>query len=328
MKPVILLTGRNGQVGSELAQLLPLMGELVAFSRNELDLSDTAAIRATVRNIRPQIIVNAAAYTAVDAAENDRAAACAINGEAPGILADEAKRIDAFLVHYSTDYVFDGSKSAPYEECDATAPANIYGETKLAGEQAIRDSGAHHFVFRTSWVYSTRGKNFLRTILRLATANNELRVVRDQTGSPTWSYEIAAATAKILAMFAGEENRQALTEASGTYHMTAAGQASWYDFAGAILDEAAQAPTDIPWLADTTGSRPLIAHSVIPISTKDYATPAIRPAYSVLSNALLRRTFGVALPDWRMQLRCFFRSSCGRPDALVCRMPPSAATSE
>lgn len=318
MRPVILLTGRNGQVGSELAQLLPLIGKLVALSRNELDLSDAAAIRATVRNIRPQVVVNAAAYTAVDAAEIDRATARAINADAPGIIAEEARKIDALLVHYSTDYVFDGAKSAPYEESDATAPINAYGETKLAGEQAIRDSGAGHLVFRTSWVYSTRGKNFLRTILRLAAEKNELRVVRDQTGSPTWSHEIAAATAKILAMFAGKDNRQALTEASGIYHMTATGQTSWCDFAKAILDEAAQAAAELPWLANTTGGKPLIARRVIPISTKDYVTPAIRPAYSVLSNDLLRRTFGVALPDWRTQLRCLFRSSRGQPDATAC----------
>ena len=316
MMPVILLTGRNGQVGSELAQLLPLTGELVALSRDELDLSDAAAIRATVRSIRPQIIVNAAAYTAVDAAESDRAAARAINADCPAVLAEEARRIDALLVHFSTDYVFDGSKSAPYEESDKTAPINVYGETKLAGERAIRDSGALHFVFRTSWVYGTGGKNFLRTILRIATEKNELRVVHDQIGSPTWSHEIAAATAKILNMAAGKRDRQALTEASGIYHMTATGQTSWCGFARAILDEAAKAATDIPWLAHMTSGRPLIARSVIPISTKDYPTPAARPAYSVLSNALLLQTFGFALPDWRAQLHGLFASRHEQQDAI------------
>lgn len=316
MRPLIVLIGRNGQVGWELSQLLPLVGELVGFSRSELDLSTAAAIRAAVRDIRPQIIVNAAAYTAVDAAENDRAAACAINAEAPAILAEEANRIEALLVHYSTDYVFDGSKSAPYEESDATAPINVYGETKLAGEHAIRDSGARHFVFRTSWVYSTRGKNFLRTILRLATEKNQLRVVRDQVGSPTWSHEIAAATARILAMFAGKNNRQTLAEAVGTYHMTAAGQTSWCDFARAILDETHGVAADIPWLAEATAGKPLIARDVVPISTKDYPTPAARPACSVLSNVLFRRTFGFALPDWRVQLRDLFAPNREQQDVI------------
>ncbi len=199
MKPKILLTGKGGQVGSELHCFLPTLGDLVAPDRRELDLLDPDSIRLVVRNIRPQLIVNAAAYTAVDAAESDKANARAVNAIAPAVLAEEAKKLDAAIVHYSTDYVFDGAKAAPYEEMDPANPISVYGKTKLAGEQAIRNTGVPHLIFRTAWVYATRGRNFLLTILRLATEKVDLRIVRDQIGAPTWSLEIAAATTKIVA---------------------------------------------------------------------------------------------------------------------------------
>ena len=198
MKPRILLTGKNGQVGHDLHNLLPRLGEVVAFDRQQLDLSHSG--RNSPRDSRnsPDLIVNAAAYTAVDQAEKEEALARAINADAPAIIAEEAKRIGAAVVHYSTDYVFDGTKNSPYDENDRPNPLNVYGKTKLAGEQAIRESGAHHLIFRTAWVYSTRGKNFLRTILRLATERDEIRIVNDQTGAPTWSREIASASVQVL----------------------------------------------------------------------------------------------------------------------------------
>jgi dTDP-4-dehydrorhamnose reductase len=191
MKRRILLTGKTGQVGSELMRLLPRLGEVIAPDRLELDLFKASDIRRAVRGIRPELIVNAAAYTAVDAAETQQSDACAINGNAPAVFAEEAKKIGAVLIHYSTDYVFDGSASRPYDETNLFVPINVYGETKLAGEQAIRASGVPHLIFRTAWVYSTRGRSFLLTILRLAAEREELRIVRDQFGTPTWSQEIA-----------------------------------------------------------------------------------------------------------------------------------------
>jgi dTDP-4-dehydrorhamnose reductase len=219
-------------------------------------------------------------------------------------MAEEARRIGAALVHYSTDYVFDGIKNSPYEEADPTEPTNVYGKTKLAGEQAIRDSGAHHLIFRTAWVYSTRGKNFLLTILRLATEREELRIVNDQIGAPTWSREIASATAEVLQKFFDRTgNVSTWAELGGTYHMTAGGETSWFEFAKAILEEAKkQATSPASWLAEATHRKPLLSRVVTPITTAEYPTPARRPAYSVLSNIHTVRTFGIELADWRTQL--------------------------
>src|SRR5882762_4892126 len=239
MKPVIMLTGKNGQVGAELLGLLPQLGEVVALGHDQLDLSNPSDICRTIREVRPQLIVNAAAYTAVDQAETDAATALAINGEAPGLLAKEAKKIGAALVHYSTDYVFDGLKGTPYEETDLPNPINSYGKTKLAGEEAIRKAEIPHLIFRTAWVYATRGRNFLLTILRLATEREELRIVSDQVGAPTCASDVAAATSKILAGVCANGNAASiLPEASGTYHISAAGQTTWYDFAKTILERA------------------------------------------------------------------------------------------
>ncbi len=307
MKPTILLTGKTGQLGSELNRLLPRLGEVIAPERNELDLREPEKIRQVMRSTNPQLVVNAAAYTAVDAAETDEANALAVNAEAPRLLALEAKKIGAMLVHFSTDYVFDGSKKAPYVESDPPNPLNAYGRTKLAGEQAIRDSGAAHLIFRTSWVYATHGRNFLLAILRLATEREELKVVADQVGAPTCAFDLAEGTTRILAgMIAGDQSQFRFPGASGTYHMTAAGQTTWYEFANAILEEARRAPQNLPWLASATKGRPLIARRVVPISTKEFHSPAPRPANSVLSNARLKQVFGAALPDWLTQLqKCF-----------------------
>ncbi len=315
MKPVILLIGSSGQVGGQLLRFLPRLGQVVALGREQLNLSKPDDICRTIREIRPQLIVNAAAYTAVDQAETDGTAAQAINEEAPGLMAVEAKKISATLVHYSTDYVFDGTKRVPYDEMDSANPINVYGKTKFAGEQAIRSAGVPHLIFRTAGVYATRGRNFLLTILRLATEREELRIVSDQVGAPTCATDLAAATCKTLA-FITARNRATFVfpEISGTYHLAAAGQTTWYDFARTILEEAEAAPNDLTSLADATNRRHLIAQRVIPISAKEFRSPTHRPAYSVLSNSRLMQTFGVALPDWRTQLKqCFVR------DCIVAR---------
>jgi dTDP-4-dehydrorhamnose reductase len=307
MTPKILLTGKNGQLGNDLRQILPRLGELIATDREQCDLSRPAEIRNLIRELRPTLIVNAAAYTAVDQAEKDEALACAINSEAPAVMAEEAKKIGAALVHYSTDYVFDGAKNSPYAENDLPNPISAYGRTKLAGEQAVRDSGADHLIFRTEWVYSTRGKNFLLTILRLATQREELRIVRDQVGAPTWSREIAGATVKALQQICNRTDETAAwSERSGTYHMTAAGETTWYEFTQAILQEAAQLSNLAAWFQAATNGKELLTRRVVPISTAEYPTPARRPAYSLLSNSKLNRVFGIQLSDWREQLHRAF----------------------
>jgi dTDP-4-dehydrorhamnose reductase len=269
----ILLTGATGQVGWELRGTLAPLGEVKAFDRFGLDLADTPPLVATVRALQPAVIVNAAAYTAVDKAEAERDMAFAVNATAPRVLAEEAKRIGALLVHYSTDYVFDGEKASPYVEDDAPRPTSVYGESKLAGEQAILKSGCRHLILRTSWVYGPRGKNFYLTMLRLAKERPELRVVDDQVGAPTSSLEIARATATLLGK-----------GARGLYHMTAAGETSWCGFARAIFAAAG------------------IATPVVPIPTADYPTPARRPRNSRLDCSRLRADFGVALAPWEEAL--------------------------
>jgi dTDP-4-dehydrorhamnose reductase len=311
MRSRILLTGKTGQVGAELLALLPRLGEVVAFDRRELDLSNPDHVRRAIRDVQPTIVVNAAAYTFVDQAEKEEKQAHIINEEAPALMAEEAKRIGAALVHYSTDYVFDGSKTLPYDEDDQPNPINVYGMTKLAGEQAIRASGVPHLIFRTAWVYGTRRRNFLLTILRLGTEREELRIVCDQFGAPTWSREIAKTTVRVLAQLR-KDDRQAACGFSGTYHLTAAGKTSWFEFAKAILEEAARTPRDIPWFAAATGHNQLVVRRVTPITTEQYPTPARRPAHSVLSNHRLKQVFGLELPDWRLQLASAF--SAGQSD--------------
>jgi len=280
-RPTILLTGARGQIGFELARLLARHGQVVAADRSTLDLARPDAIVAAVRAAKPALIVNAGAYTSVDLAEKEAALADAVNGRAPGILASEAKRLGAVLIHYSTDYVFDGTQRTPYAEDAPTAPLNAYGASKLAGERAIAAAGARSLVLRTSWVYGLRGRNFLLTIRRLAAERDRLTIVSDQIGVPNWSRSLAEATATLVAMGLSE-----LAERAGLYHLSSTGEASWYEFARAILGDV---------------QRP----EVIPIATADYPTPARRPAYGVLATARFESTFGFGLPNWREALaRC------------------------
>jgi dTDP-4-dehydrorhamnose reductase len=309
MSPRILLIGKNGQVGSELAGLLPSLCNVVALDRTQLDISKPDEARRAIRDFRPQLIVNTAAYTAVDKAESDEAMAETINADFPALLAEEAKRIGAAVVHYSTDYIFDGLKNTPYDESDPPNPVSVYGKTKLAGEQAIRDSGVPHLIFRTAWVYSTRGRNFLLTILRLASQREELRIVCDQIGAPTWSHEIARATTAVLEqLLKPETDSFSLERVSGTYHMTASDHTTWYGFAQAILEEVSQAPAQLSWLTSATDGRRIVARRIVPITTAEYPTAARRPRYSVLSTVLLGQTFGVQLKGWRVQLHSAFAS--------------------
>ena len=283
----ILLTGRTGQVGAELISALAALGELNALDRTQLDLSDGAAIARTVRALAPNIIVNAAAYTAVDRAEVEPDLAMAINGDAPGVLAQEAARLGAWLVHYSTDYVFDGYKAGAYAEDDPPHPLNIYGRTKLAGELAIQAAGARHLILRTSWVYGASGKNFLVTIKRLAAERPELKIVNNQFGAPTWCHDIAQVTAAMLRQIAETPDGQAAA-LSGIYNATAEGVCSWYEFATAILAESRAGEAQA---------------KLIPIPASEYATPARRPSNSVLSHDKLRRLFGLEMPHWRQSLK-------------------------
>lgn len=313
MKLRVLLTGKNGQVGSELARLLPSMGELAAFGRAELDLAKPHDIRRVIAQVRPNLIINAAAYTAVDQAEKEESLARTINADAPAMIADEARKVRAFLVHYSTDYVFDGSKRSPYAEDDRTNPLSAYGRTKLAGEEAIRSSGVPHLILRTAWVYATSGKNFLLTVLRLASTREELRIVNDQFGAPTPARAIAEATTRLVE-HSKSDPVGFLEQNAGTYHLTASGETTWHEFAVAILNaiqplapaagsrDAAERPGIPGWLAAATGGRPIVCKRVVPITTAEYPTPATRPAYSVLSNTRFASTFGFSLPDWRTQL--------------------------
>jgi dTDP-4-dehydrorhamnose reductase len=271
----ILLIGAQGQVGWELAGRLPTLGTVTATDRTTLDLADADAIRRVVREAQPGLIVNAAAYTAVDKAESESTLAMQINGDAPGVLAEEAKRSGALLVHYSTDYVFDGEKQGAYIETDPPNPVSAYGRSKLAGERAIVASGCRHLIFRTCWVYGPRGRNFLLTILKAARERPELKVVNDQFGAPTSSIAIAAATVQAIGKHKGE----------GIYHLSAGGRTSWHNFAQAIVEGAA------------------LKTPVKPIPSSDYPTPARRPRNSVLDNAKLKKDFSIALPDWRDGLR-------------------------
>lgn len=282
----ILLTGSNGQVGYELERSLQACGEVVALDRSRMDLADLDQVRDVVRAVRPALIVNAAAYTAVDQAEREPELAMRINGEAPGVMAEEARKLGAAMIHYSTDYVFDGSKAGAYTEEDPTAPANVYGRTKLAGEQAVQSTGIPHLIFRTSWVYGMRGKNFLLTVRRLAEERDELRIVADQHGAPTWCRTIADTTAQAVARLQNGETGVGLDqnrwhEKSGVYHLAAQGQTTWHGFAQTIVAHR------------SSPRRP----TVTPISTQDYPLPAKRPANSVLSCERLIRTF-CRLPKW------------------------------
>jgi dTDP-4-dehydrorhamnose reductase len=304
----ILLIGKNGQLGAELEKFLGRMGELKATGREDCDLSKPAEIRAAIRHVNPQLVVNAAAYTAVDLAETEEATARAINADAPALLAKEANLRGAAIVHFSTDYVFDGRKRSPYEESDPVNPLNVYGKTKLLGEEAIRASGVPHLIFRTAWVYGTRGKNFLLTILKLASEREELRIVNDQIGAPTWCREIAQATSEVLRqLLLNDHLSSPFPEFSRTYHISAGGVATWYDFARAVLDEVSKTECQLRWVQQATNGKPLISKRILPITTTEYPTPARRPSYSLLSNNRLKERFGIQLRDWRIALSDVFR---------------------
>jgi dTDP-4-dehydrorhamnose reductase len=287
----ILLFGANGQVGHELRRSLTPLGEVVATTRSGMlddgtrcevaDFDAPHALPALIERIAPDAVVNAAAYTAVDRAESDREAAFRANAEAPQRIAETCAARDALLVHYSTDYVFDGSGTRPYREDDPTSPLGVYGESKLAGERAIQASGARHMIFRTAWVYAPHGKNFMRTMLRLAAERDELRVVADQIGTPTPASLIADVTAAVLA---------SPFVRSGIWHLTAAGETTWHGFAEAIV-AAAHARGQL-----------MRKPRVVPIATKDYPTPAKRPGYSRLDIANIEAGFGIVLPDWQAGL--------------------------
>lgn len=281
--PKILIFGRIGQVGWELRHKLACLGQVISVDYPEIDFSKPETIRDAVRAAAPTVIVNAAAYTAVDKAETTPEPAWAINATGPGVIAEEAKRLGALMVHYSTDYVYNGGKTGPWVETDAPGPLNVYGQTKLAGDQAIEAVGGDYLILRTSWVYGARGGNFLLTMLRLAKERPELRIVNDQTGSPTTSECIAQATANILSQVLAPSGG-GLAGRGGVYHLTTAGQTTWFGFAKEFLSKLAVCP------------------KLAPIATSEYPVPAKRPANSVLSCEKLAETFGVRMPAWEEAL--------------------------
>ncbi|MGY5800921.1 dTDP-4-dehydrorhamnose reductase [Rhizobium sp. LEGMi12c] len=282
----ILVTGANGQVGFELQRSLGALGSVVALTRAEMDLANEASVLAALREHKPRVIVNPAAYTAVDRAESDRELAMAVNATAPGILARWAADNGVGLIHYSTDYVFDGTKTAPYREDDAVNPQSVYGESKWLGEEAVRASGASYTILRTSWVYGLHGSNFLKTILRLAGERSTLNVVADQVGAPTSAALIADVTRTVIERIAGSE---VAGELKGTYHLTAQGSTSWHGYAAHIVRQASTANVKLALPLD----------ALKPISTVEYPTPAKRPANSRLDCKKLMDRFDIALPQWQ-----------------------------
>lgn len=280
----ILISGQHGQVSRELQRRLSATCELVVLGRDQLDLAHPHQIRQQVQRVRPDLIINAAAHTAVDQAESEPEAAFAINATAPGILAEEALALDIPLIHYSTDYVFDGSKSEPYNEADAPNPLGVYGKSKLAGEQAITAVQGKHLILRTSWVYSSHGRNFLLTMQRLLQEKPELRIVADQIGAPTWAGTIANSTLALI-----ERWQAGQIGAWGTYHLTAQGETSWFGFAQAIGEALRQQ------------GKPCA--TLVPIPSSDYPTPAARPLNSRLDCTRLKREWAVSQPDWQTALR-------------------------
>ncbi len=287
----ILLLGKDGQVGWELQRALAPLGELIALGRQQANLEDEEDLARVARNIRPNVIVNAAAYTAVDKAESEAGKAYQINAKATGVLAEEACKLSSWLVHYSTDYVFDGEKSSPYTEEDTPNPLSIYGKTKLAGELLIRQSGVKHLIFRTSWVFAARGGNFAKTMLSLAKERSQLKVVADQHGAPTSAELIADATALVLYRIfyrAAEDSSY-----SGTYNLAASGQTTWHGYARYVI-ETAQA-YGIPLSMGTD--------AILPITSEEYPLPAKRPKNSRLDVSKLNEAFNVHLPEWQCSVR-------------------------
>jgi dTDP-4-dehydrorhamnose reductase len=285
----ILLTGKNGQVGFELQRALAVLGEVVAVDQHECDLSDADAIRRLVTEVRPQVIVNPAAYTAVDKAESEPHLALAVNGAAPGVFGEAAAALGALVVHFSTDYVFDGNKPGAYLESDVPNPQSVYGKTKLAGECALQASGADHLIFRTSWVFGAHGGNFAKTMLRLAGEREGLKIVADQFGAPTSAALLADVTAQVLGRYK-REGRAGFP--FGLYHLVAGGCTTWHEYAQTIVRAALAAGKPLRLTAD----------DVLPITTADYPLPAPRPSNSRLDTSRLCQTFGLQLPDWHSGL--------------------------
>lgn len=282
----ILLTGKNGQVGFELQRSLAPLGEIAAVDQTECNLADQSALRGLVQATRPDIIINPAAYTAVDKAESKPDLAHAINGVAPGILGEEAAKIGALVVHYCTDYVYDGTKQTPYTEEDASSPLSVYGKSKAAGTQALCQQTAHHLIFRTSWVFSAHGGNFVKTMLRLAAERESLNVVADQFGAPTSAALVADATAQIIGQYRRAERH---SFPFGLYNLVAAGETSWCGFARAVVEAAHRAGKPLQ----------LKPENIRPITTAEYPLPAPRPANSRLATGKLEQTFDLRMPPWQ-----------------------------
>jgi dTDP-4-dehydrorhamnose reductase len=291
----LLVTGADGQVGWELIRSLAPLGETIALNRRGCDLARPEALPAIFGAMRPDVIVNAAAYTAVDRAEEEEAVAMLVNGTAPGVLAEAARAVSALLIHYSTDYVFDGKETRPYREEDAPCPINAYGRSKLAGENAVRQVDCDHLVLRTSWVYAARGQNFVRTVLRLASNRDELRIVADQIGTPNWARHLADATAHVVRQAVAERAAGAFT--SGLFHLTSAGAVSWHGFAQAIIALASREGL-LAW------QEPPPVHA---IPTEEYPRPAARPKNSTLAGDRLHERFDLALPHWKQALTLCLR---------------------
>ncbi len=288
----ILLIGKNGQVGWELNHLLSSIGTVFAMSKKQMDLSKPETLSPVIQEIHPDIIINAAAYTAVDKAESEPELAMTINGIAPGVIAQEAKKIGAGMVHYSTDYVFDGKSTSPYKEKDLPCPLSVYGKSKLAGDKGVIQANIPHIILRTSWVYSLRGSNFLLSIQKLAQTRNQIKVVDDQIGAPTWSRAIAEGTVRILQQCKIKENTINFIH-SGVFNMSCDGQTSWFNFAKQIL-EVSGLIKDI---------------ELIPIPNIEYPTAAVRPKNSLLSNTKLKQTFHYDMPHWTIALNECLNSS-------------------
>jgi dTDP-4-dehydrorhamnose reductase len=285
----ILLTGKNGQVGFELQRALAPLGEVVAVDQHDCDLSNPDAIRQLVAKVAPQVIINPAAYTAVDKAEAEPVLALAVNGIAPGVIGEEAARLGALVIHYSTDYVFDGCMPGAYLETDGPNPQSVYGQTKLVGEQALQASGADYLIFRTSWVFGAHGANFAKTMLRLAAEREGLKIVADQFGAPTSAALLADVTAQVLGRYK-REGRAGFP--FGLYHLVAGGCTTWHEYAQTVVRAALAAGKPLKLTAD----------EILPITTADYPLPAPRPSNSRLDTSRLRQTFGLELPDWQSGL--------------------------
>lgn len=303
----ILLLGADGQAGWELQRTLAPLGEVVAASLGgefgpRVNLADGPGLRRLIEEVKPDALVNAAAYTSVDRAERERELAHKVNGEAPGLMGDALAARGVPVVHYSTDFVFDGRANRPYREEDEAVPENVYGETKLAGERSLLESGANAVVLRTSWLYGVRGQNFLLTMLKLFQEREELRVVDDQVGAPTWSRMLAEVTAAVLYRMLAPEGSGPRPQ--GLYHVTGAGETSWYGFARLILESSG------------------LSCRLVPISSNEFPAPARRPSYSVLDNAKLRETLGLALPDWRVSLTHCLGDLCWSVRAGSEQRPP------